>query len=976
MCKKDELKGLFSTEDISIAAACEIKPKNGTIPTQDLLEMDGYDCFLNPAYSDLNTRGVVIYTKQELNAQLYNCSASDLFKDSVWVTVPTANQSVLVGCVYRSGTKEKAKSLDEELHNMMKYMCTQSGFKCVLIMGDFNHPGISWTPHPVITTNHRNAHHPEHLFVNTLNDCLLTQFVSSPTRDREGQNPTTDDLILSTDSDMINNVEHLGHLGASDHHILSFDMVNTFKKPTQNTRTRYKYHQANLEGFSNYMSINWETELKNSNSEEAYDKFLKKYNEAKELFVPKTKITPSQKYVKPIWMKPATLNLIRRKKHSHIKFLNTRARTDRESYKSLRNQVTSATRKDRREFERNISKEIKNNNKLFWRYINSQRISKTTIPDLKRKDGTLASDDKEKAEILNAQFTSVFTNEDTINPPTFEPLPVNTTLDRIQIKPSEVKKLLKNLRTQKSCGPDGVHPYILHHLADTMSIPLTIIFKLSLQTRKVPSIWKQGVVSALFKKGKKCLASNYRAITLTSIVCKILEKIIVTSIQKHLKINLLEDLHQHGFTINKSTITNLLEALNIWSEALSHGLPVDIIYLDFEKAFDKVPHERLIMQLSRYGITGDVKAWIKDYLTNRSQAVRVNGQYSNSTSVLSGVPQGSVLGPVLFLIFVADISSLVKNFISLYADDSKLYSYLLDQQEDVHTAESIQEDINTLSTWSRKMQMSFNPDKCVCIHMGNRNQEYDYFLPKIYSSYSNSNSTSYTLYCHPLKKVNQEKDLGVIVDSELNFKNHISQKIAKANSMIYLVKNCFHYLDKEMFKLLYKSLIRPHLEYASNVWNPIYKEEIIRLEGVQRRATKLLPEIADLPYEDRLKALELPSLYYRRLRQDLIFIYNYAHQNIKLNTDTHCKICHNTDTNMLIPNTAGTRGHPFKYRIPRQNTYRKKFITSKTLHFWNNLSAHTVTACSINTFKGRLDRDTSLPSRYKVINYGAPIISC
>ena len=136
-----------------------------------------------------------------------------------------------------------------------------------------------------------------------------------------------------------------------------------------------------------------------------------------------------------------------------------------------------------------------------------------------------------------------------------------------------MKKLLKNLRTQKSCGPDGVHPYILHHLADTMSIPLTIIFKLSLQTRKVPSIWKQGVVSALFKKGKKCLASNYRAITLTSIVCKILEKIIVTSIQKHLKINLLEDLHQHGFTINKSTITNLLEALNIWSEALSPGVP-------------------------------------------------------------------------------------------------------------------------------------------------------------------------------------------------------------------------------------------------------------------------------------------------------------------------------------------------------------------------------------------------------------------
>ena len=535
LCKLDEFKGILSTDDFGVVAACEIKPKHGTIPPPELLEIDSYDCFLNPAYSNPDTRGVVIYVKKHLNAQLITCSESDSFKDSVWVKIPTANQSVLVCCVYRSGTKDKAKQLDDELFKMMRHLCLKSEYKCILILGDFNHPGISWTPEPVITTNHHSASHPEHLFVDTLSECLLNQHVSSATRVREGQNPTIDDLILSTDIDMVNNVEHIGHLGASDHHILSFELVKTFQNCPQPTKTRYKYNQTNLEGFSKHLSLDWETELCNTSAEEAYNKFLAKYNEAKEIYVPKSKVTPTQKYKKPIWMKPATLNLIRRKKHAHIKFLNTRAKFDNDAYRSMRNQVTAATRRDRREFERNISKEIKNNNKLFWRYINSQRISKTTIPDLQRKDGSLTSDDKEKAELLNAQFTSVFTDEDKTHLPTLDPLPITNNLEKIIVKPADVKKLLKKLRTQKSCGPDGVHPYLLHHLAETMSFPLSIIYNISLNTRKVPTIWKEGVVSALFKKGKKSLPSNYRAITLTSIICKILEKIIVILIQKHLK---------------------------------------------------------------------------------------------------------------------------------------------------------------------------------------------------------------------------------------------------------------------------------------------------------------------------------------------------------------------------------------------------------------------------------------------------------
>ena len=599
--------------------------------------------------------------------------------------------------------------------------------------------------------------------------------------------------------------------------------------------------------------------------------------------------------------------------------------------------------------------------------------NKSAIPDLKRKDRTLTADDKEKAELLNEQFTSVYTEEDLLNIPEVEPLPVLSNLDNITISKEEVQKLLKGLRTNKSCGADKVHPYLLNKLAEHMATPLAIIFNISITTGQVPKIWKEGIISAIFKKGNRSLPSNYRAITLTSVVCKLLEKIITNKIHQHLIENSLQDKKQHGFTPKKSTISNLVEALNIWTEALSHGLPVDIIYLDYEKAFDKVPHQRLLNQLTKYGITGNVLNWIKDYLHNRTQRVRINGHFSSTSKVLSGVPQGSVLGPLLFLIFVADMAPLVQNFTSLYADDTNIFSYLLDNQAGPHTPNSIQNDINTLSNWSEKMQMSFNPEKCHRLHIGKNNNHYPYYLPKIYATTETNTSISYTLYLHELQDVADEKDLGVFVDNKLNFKKHISQKISKANSMLYLIKNSFKHLDKNMFKLLYKSLVRPHLEYASCIWNPITKDDNIRLERVQRRATKLIPGMQNLSYSERLKELELPSLQYRRLRTDIIFIYNYVNQHILLDTQTHCKLCRNTG-NMLTPIIAGTRGHPFRYQIQRLNTLRKRFITGRTLYYWNNLQSETVTACSLNAFKNRLRVDPSMPSEYSFAEYGAPNI--
>ena len=491
-----------------------------------------------------------------------------------------------------------------------------------------------------------------------------------------------------------------------------------------------------------------------------------------------------------------------------------------------------------------------------------------------------------------------------------------------------------------------------------------MLFNLSLTEGSLPSIWKTGIITALFKKGAKNLPSNYRPISLTSIICKLLERIITDCIIKHLTDNNIYDKRQHGFTKKRSTVTNLLEALNVWSEALSHHLPVDVIYLDLEKAFDKVPHRRLILQLQRYGITGDLLQWIEDFLSNRKQFVKVGDQKSQESTVTSGVPQGSVLGPVLFLIYVSDVSSLVKNFVSLFADDTKLFTYLLDAAEDKHSPESLQNDINAVAHWSEKMQMSFNIQKCHTLHLGSNNNKHQYTIPKQTDTISKNNSCSYSYSFHNLTQVTAEKDLGVTVDEELKFKKHIEDKIATANKMLGIIRHTFKHLDNTSFLMLYKALVRPHVEYASIIWSPHTKQYQEMLEKLQRRATKILPHLKNLSYEDRLKVLQLPTLKFRRLRSDLIHIFKLTHNMVEMDLDTHCKKCQHNTLMLQKSLRTTTRGHPFKYQIHHHPGIRNRFLTSRVLSHWNSLSTTTVNSASLNIFKNNLLKESSLPNQF------------
>ena len=414
-----------------------------------------------------------------------------------------------------------------------------------------------------------------------------------------------------------------------------------------------------------------------------------------------------------------------------------------------------------------------------------------------------------------------------------------------------MKKCLLQLKTDKSPGTDGISPSILKEMSEQLCVPLNIIFKLSIDASTLPRQWRDAIICPIYTTSEKRNASNYRLVSLTSIVCKTMERVIVQQLVEHIKMNHVDCEQHHGFTTGKSVNTNLLEALNIWSEALMHNIPVDIIYLDYAKAFDTVPHQRLLKQVESFRIKDKALVWITAFLDDRRQKVSVHGEQSNWCRVLSRIPQGSVLGPILFTMFVSDVAGITNNLTSKFADDTKLYATLT---YDNNSPYSLQEDLTKLQEWTIKMQMNFHPDKCHVLHIGQSNPQNIYHM----------NNASGNI--HMLDVVTSEKDLGVTIDHQLKFSDHIENAVKKANRVLGCLARTFRHLNKETFLLLYKAMVRPHLEYASCVWCPHLKKDKDLIEQVQRRATRLVPETKGLSYNNRLIELQLPTLNFRKQR--------------------------------------------------------------------------------------------------------------
>ena len=392
------------------------------------------------------------------------------------------------------------------------------------------------------------------------------------------------------------------------------------------------------------------------------------------------------------------------------------------------------------------------------------------IEDLQDKNGILQNEDQAKAEVLNDFFTSVFTIEDTLHIPEVSWQFSGAKLETIVITPDCVRQKLKAIKVTSSPGPDGVPSRVLFEAADAICAPLTSLFQKSLSSGCLPEDWKLGTVVPIHRKGCKSVPANYRPISLTSVVCKVLEAIIRNQLMDFLVETGQISRHQHGFRPRRSCSTQLLEVIEEWSRSLEESKPIDAIYLDFRKAFDAVPHRRLLSKLAAYSIAGNLLTWIGAFLTGRRQQVSVRGCLSQWSPVTSGVPQGSVLGPLLFILYINDVPEVVSSSIKIFADDTKVYRSVSHPPQ----CQDLQSDIDLIVDWSDQWQLPFNEAKCKCLHIGPRNQEH-----------------VYTIRGNVLQSVSEEKDLGVIVDSTLKFRRQAASAASKATQVLAVIRRSF-----------------------------------------------------------------------------------------------------------------------------------------------------------------------------------------
>ena len=604
-------------------------------------------------------------------------------------------------------------------------------------------------------------------------------------------------------------------------------------------------------------------------------------------------------------------------------------------YRKISNIVRCLTRHDTKHHAANICSDYTKNPKRFWSWVNASKGYRDPIPTL-NYNGSVISDDDAKATCFNNYFSSVFTSEDksTLSDLRSSVVQGSDLISTVTFTPNVVLDVLASLNISKACGPDSIPARLLKEGASSICTSLAHLFQMSLNSGTLPSDWTTANVVPVFKHNNRHQPSNYRPISLTSLVAKVMEKIVHFQIVKALETRGLLSSFQFGFRHGRSTVDLLLSTVHDLALGLEKRSSVHCLLLDFSKAFDSVPHERLLLKLEAAGIRGRLLRWIRGFLVNRLQRVVINGRYSPWLPVQLGVPQGSILGPLLFILYVNDIYSVIHHSKhGMFADDLSIYMEVSTPAD----CALLQHDLDGIVRWSNQWQLQLNCSKCEALNVSNKRS------PLMYA---------YTISNQPIQWSHQCRYLGVLIDSHLRWKAHCRDLVNRGSRVLNLLRRSLFGCTKAAKSIAYKAIVRPCLEYASVVWNPHTVSDIDAIESVQKRAARWICAQWDpstfswnKTYADCLRELNWSTLAHRRHYYIVDYIHSMLHKRTSLLFDDYFK----------LNSSMNTRSHELTIQpvISTINSFRYSFFVN-SVFLWNSVPISILSIVSKYIFRCKL----------------------
>ncbi len=868
------------------------------------------------------------------------------WSESAWIELHRSHssngRSFIIGCYYRP-PKNNYTAIDDFVVSMeTTFDRINLARTDVVLVGDFNATSSSWCTEDSTSVSGRLL--DQYFLGLGLHQCVASRTHLDPS----GCLTSLLDLVLVSHAQMVTSVDTLPPLANSDH----LSVLTTFNlafRRTSSTGTRqvWCYSKGDFKTLNSVLqTVDWSPIMTAPDVDSGWTAWLG-------IFLPLVRRYVPSKFLKHVkrklpWMTPAIEREIKQKRSFFRSFKRHPTLNNRSAFISQRNKVTHLLRKAERAHSlqsyRNIGPSTPSSSSCpdFWSYMKSLsgKSHRPSMPDLRAPppSNQLYTSPQDKATALNKFFADQTILPERQAVPNVADLPFRADeLSSLSTTPADVYDVLSSLSVQKAAGLDGISPRLLKLCSTGIASSLASLFNRSFSEGNFPSSWKSALVIPVFKRGDRSSLTNYRPISLLSCVGKVCERLVYTHLYQYLSPNL--SANQSGFRRQDGTSNQLTRLVQLWSEALDDSQYVGALFFDLRKAFDRVWHRGLLAKLYAAGVRGSLHRWFVNYLSGRQQRTRIGCAVSSSLSLSAGVPQGAILSPLLFILYVNDIITATPASVNLFADDT---SAVVMDSCPTSLEVRLQHTLTSLSDWFDRWLLAVNPVKSAVVIFHTRG------MPPL--------EVHVQINGEEIPQVNFHKHLGLTLNSHLTWDCHVDTILRKASQRLGVLRRYRRRLSPLVIRFYYITAIRPLLEYASNVWSGLSNRSHEALERFQRRAARLIIGVAprsELPHAIILARAGFATLHSRRRLQQAIFVYKFLNRALPE---------HVLDSLQHWPSAKSDRALSLRNAahllLPRP---KKNVLSSSPLYIafstWNNLPSDIRCAKTLSSLRSLLTSD-------------------